>query len=91
MTTTAKLSTGGAPVNDIDIRQRIGALVDEEHHLERPGGGLSEDEQARRTRIEVALDQCWDLLRQRRTRRAAGDDPEGASERGEGVVEGYRQ
>ena len=41
--------------------------------------------------IEVALDQCWDLLRQRRARRNAGEDPDDATVRPERVVEGYQQ
>jgi hypothetical protein len=41
--------------------------------------------------IEVALDQCWDLLRQRRARRAAGKDPDEATVRPGDIVEGYRQ
>jgi hypothetical protein len=39
----------------------------------------------------VALDQCWDLLRQRRARRDAGQDPDAATVRSERVVEGYQQ
>jgi len=41
--------------------------------------------------IEVALDQCSDLLRQRRARRASGQDPDEAIVRAEAVVEGYQQ
>ena len=41
--------------------------------------------------MEVALDQCWDLLRQRRARRHAGQDPDAAGVRPEGVVEDYEQ
>ena len=41
--------------------------------------------------LEVALDQCWDLLRQRRARREAGLAPDDATVRSEGVVEGYQQ
>ena len=80
-------------MDDQEIVRRIGALADEEHELERShaGSGLADDELARLRAIEVALDQCWDLLRQRRARRAAGQDPDGAEVRAEGVVEGYRQ
>lgn len=72
---------------------RISRLADEEHELERSrsGVGLSDDELSRLRQIEVALDQCWDLLRQRRARRAAGQDPDEATVRPENVVEGYRQ
>jgi Protein of unknown function (DUF2630) len=63
-------------------------LVDEEHALERAGAGLSVDEAARLRSIEVALDECWELLCQRRARRDAGEDPESTVPRCESVVEG---
>jgi len=80
-------------MDDIDIVHRIDALSDEEHALERSHQGepLSEDELGRLRAIEVALDQCWDLLRQRRARRSAGEDPDEATARPEGVVERYWQ
>jgi hypothetical protein len=81
-------------MDDAEIVQRIGQLADEEHTLERSskaGVGLSEDDAARLRRVEVALDQCWDLLRQRRARRAAGRDVDDAAVRPENVVEGYKQ
>lgn len=80
-----------------DILQRIQALVDEEHRLREPGegeaGGAAESEkrQARLRHVEEALDQCWDLLRQRRAKAKAGDDPEEAAVRPANEVEGYRQ
>ena len=40
-------------------------------------------------RLEVTLDQCWDLLRQRRARRSAGLNPDEATVRDEKTVEGY--
>jgi hypothetical protein len=80
-------------VDDSEIVRRIGQLADEEKNLEQShvGKGLSDDELNRLRSVEVALDQCWDLLRQRRARRGAGRDPEDAEVRPEGVVEGYRQ
>ena len=80
-------------MTDEEIITRISHLVEEEHELENSkiGEGLSTDEAQRLKQIEVGLDQCWDLLRQRRARRAAGMDPEAAEARSEGVVEGYRQ
>jgi hypothetical protein len=80
-------------MDDLDIVERIGRLSDEEHRLERSHQGepLSDDELERLRTIEVALDQCWDLLRQRRARRTAGQDPDQASERPGPVVEGYQQ
>lgn len=78
---------------DAEVVRRINELADEEHRLERShaAGGLADDEQARLRDIEVSLDQCWDLLRQRRARRSSGLDPEGAVVRSEDVVEGYEQ
>ena len=80
-------------MDDKQVMDRIGALVEEEHTLERQavGEGLDKTQQARLHEVEVALDQCWDLLRQRRARRNAGQDPEDAQVRPEGTVEGYLQ
>jgi hypothetical protein len=80
-------------MDDADIARRITALVEEEHRLERShaGEGLSDEELARLRSVEVALDQCWDLLRQRRARRRAGQDPEGVAVRPPEVVERYQQ
>jgi len=80
-------------MDDRQILDRVGALVEEEHTLERQatGDGLDEAQQARLHEVEVQLDQCWDLLRQRRARRNAGQDPDAASVRPEGTVEGYLQ
>ena len=80
-------------MDDREITAEINHLVEAEHALERKhvGEGLSEDETSRLRAVEVQLDQCWDLLRQRRARRAAGQDPDVASSRKAGVVEGYLQ
>jgi len=80
-------------MDDAEIVRRIRALADEEHALEQThaGTGLSREELARLRETEVALDQCWDLLRQRRARRNAGQDPDEAEVRPENVVEGYQQ
>ena len=80
-------------MEEIEIVQRIGVLVDDEHALERAhaGSAPSEEEVARLRAIEVALDQCWDLLRQRRARREAGQNPNDAALRPERIVEGYQQ
>lgn len=80
-------------MDETEIVQRIGELVEDEHAMERAHAGspLSEPEVARREAIEVALDQCWDLLRQRRARREMGQDPDDAQVRQAGVVEGYQQ
>jgi hypothetical protein len=80
-------------VDDVDIVHHISQLADEEHALERAHAGepLPPQDVARLRDIEVALDQCWDLLRQRRARRDAGEDPGTADVRPESVVEGYQQ
>jgi hypothetical protein len=80
-------------MDDVEIVRRISELTEEEHRLERShiGEGLSDGERERLRAVEVALDQCWDLLRQRRARRSAGQDPDEATVRTESVVESYRQ
>jgi hypothetical protein len=79
-------------MDDAQLVQRIDALVEEEHSLERGGGGEISDTDRRRLHdIGVQLDQCWDLLRQRRARRNAGLDPDDAQVRPEQVVEKYSQ
>ncbi|NUS43181.1 MAG: DUF2630 family protein [Mycobacteriaceae bacterium] len=74
-------------MDDKQISDRIGALIDEEHALERAG----DPDRSRLGAIEVELDTCWDLLRQRRARRVAGADPDDAQPRTERTVEGYLQ
>lgn len=74
-------------MNDNEISSRIGELIDEEHKLER---GSTTDVQRLKS-LEVELDRCWDLLRQRRARRSAGEDPNDAEVRPADVVEGYLQ
>ncbi|SHE45730.1 DUF2630 family protein [Streptoalloteichus hindustanus] len=80
-------------MTDDDVMNRIQKLVEEEHQLrERAvGEGVSEDETARLRRLEEALDQCWDLLRQRRARRDTGQNPDEARPRPPAEVEGYLQ
>jgi Protein of unknown function (DUF2630) len=80
-------------MDDAEVIRRIGALVDEEHQLERTtsGGGPDEETAARLSELEVALDQCWDLLRQRRARRETGENPDEAAVRPPDVVERYQQ
>jgi len=78
-------------MDDQKILSQIKSLVDEEHNLREStaSDGLSDQEQARLNSLEVSLDQCWDLLRQRRARRSAGLNPEGAEVRDETTVERY--
>ncbi len=80
-------------MDDAEVLQRIHDLVDEEHGLERRhvGAEPAPGEVERLADLEVQLDQCWDLLRQRRARRRAGQDPDEATARSEDTVEHYRQ
>ena len=80
-------------MDDAEIVRRIDDLVNEEHRLERDhaADGLSDTDRERLQAVEVQLDQCWDLLRQRRARRSAGQDPGGAEVRDPEVVEHYQQ
>jgi hypothetical protein len=75
------------------IVHRITELMDREHELRsshESGPGLSDDERAQLGDIEVQLDQCWDLLRQRRARREF-DEPDDSAVRDADVVERYQQ
>jgi hypothetical protein len=80
-------------MDDHDLISHIDRLVAEEHGLRQKaeGQGLADDDKNRLESVEVALDQCWDLLRQRRALRNKGDDPDSAEVRDPGTVEGYRQ
>ncbi|HZA18491.1 MAG: DUF2630 family protein [Actinomycetota bacterium] len=75
-----------------DLLGRIRELVNAEHDLrERRGRDelSSDEERSQLAALEVQLDQCWDLLRQRRARAAAGLDPDEAQVRPPDEVEGY--
>jgi Protein of unknown function (DUF2630) len=76
-----------------DVLTNIEALSHEEHELrEREGQQLLSDAERERLRwVEERLDQCWDLLRQRRARARAGLDPDQASAREVDTVEHYQQ
>ncbi|ARQ67836.1 DUF2630 family protein [Streptomyces marincola] len=78
-------------MSEKDILDRVGELVAEERALrERAvGRGLQEAEEERLGDVEVRLDQCWDLLRQRRARTEFGRDPDEAVLRPGPEVEGY--
>jgi hypothetical protein len=81
-------------MDDKEILHRISALVDEEHGLRtraQAGQIDSAEEHDRLRDLEVALDQCWDLLRQRRAARESGADPNAAQARPVSEVEGYLQ
>jgi len=81
-------------MDDKQILGNIDELIRTEHELRArlAAGELSSDEERTRLRAaEEALDQCWDLLRQRRARRDFGENPEAAAARPVGEVEGYWQ
>ena len=78
-------------MDDQDVIARIEALATEEHDLfaKESRGEATQKERARLKEIELGLDQLYDLLRQRRARRAAGLDPDEAAPRDVDTVEGY--
>jgi hypothetical protein len=76
--------------DDRTVRERIQDLVKEEHRLYEEGP-MSDEERRRLADVEVELDQCWDLLRQRRALRETGQDPSQAHVRPPEVVENYEQ
>jgi hypothetical protein len=78
-------------VDDKTILDRINDLVSEEHELRSNRGALDGDGRRRLDALERQLDQCWDLLRQRRAREEYGEDPNEAHERSIDEVESYLQ
>jgi len=80
-------------MDDSQIHVSIESLVAEEHELwsRESSGSATEDDRRRLEQVRLALDQCWDLLRQRRARRDAGQDPDTAAARPPDVVERYEQ
>ncbi|HET8873016.1 MAG TPA: DUF2630 family protein [Gaiellaceae bacterium] len=80
-------------MDDPKVHDAIEELVAEEHDLwQRESSGDASDADRRRLKeVKVSLDQCWDLLRQRRALREAGLDPSAADVRRREVVEGYEQ
>lgn len=75
---------------DKSVLARIGELVAHEHRLQGQAT-MSDEEQENLRRVEIELDQCWDLLRQRRALREVGQDPENARVRPADIVEKYEQ
>ena len=76
-------------MGDSSILGHISELVEEERLL-RADAGKADHNAARLRHIEEQLDQCWDLLRQRRAKREFGANPETAAERDARTVEGYK-
>ncbi len=80
-------------MDDVEILKHIEALVNEEHDLTQQWqqGSLSGERHQRMRQLEVSLDQCWDLLRQRRALRDAHLNPDEAQVRDADIVERYKQ
>ncbi|MCW2969194.1 MAG: hypothetical protein JWO23_321 [Solirubrobacterales bacterium] len=84
-------------MDDQSILARIEDLVKEEHALQEKEDADAvrsealEDERRRLDAVSVELDRCWDLLRQRRALRSAGQDPDKAQARDSDTVEKYWQ
>ena len=81
-------------MDDKQILGHIDELIKAEHELRQQAaeGKLPSDEERTRLRsVEESLDQCWDLLRQRRARREFGEDPADTAARPAPEVEGYMQ
>lgn len=80
-------------MDDRDVISRINDLVREEHELRErtTPHGLDDVARERLAELEQALDQCWDLLRQRRAKQEYGDNPDEARTRPANQVEGYLQ
>ena len=80
-------------MDDAQVQQRIEELVAEEHRLwdAESSGNATEDDGRRLEELKVGLDQCWDLLRQRRALEQYGQDPDLAEPRSTETVENYQQ
>ena len=81
-------------MDDKEIFRTIGDLINTEHDLRArlAAGDLTNEQEHEQLRaVEEQLDQCWDLLRQRRARREFGENPEEAASRPASEVEGYLQ
>ena len=78
------------PTTDGSVLGRIQSLAHEEEQLY-GHAELSDRDQVRLEEIRVALDQCWDLLRQRRARREFGQNPDGATVRPTSVIDSYQR
>ena len=75
---------------DQSVLKSIHRLAEEEHRLY-SHEALTDADRERLAKINVELDQCWDLLRQRQALRDAGDNPDKAQVRPPEIVENYEQ
>jgi len=80
----------GIDKTDGSVLGQIGRLVKEEEHLYGKNE-VTEEDRGRLAQLKIELDQCWDLLRQRRALREFGDDPNKAKVRPAKIVENYEQ
>jgi hypothetical protein len=81
-------------MDDKEILTTVDDLIKTEHDLRArlaAGELTSEQEHEQLRTVEEQLDQCWDLLRQRRARREFGEDPSGSATRPANEVEDYLQ
>ena len=84
-------------MSDESIAAQIDRHVSEEKELRRREQADRDDDQSleadrgRLGAVEVELDRCWDLLRQRRALKEFDRDPDDAEARGAGTVENYEQ
>jgi hypothetical protein len=80
-------------MSDSTLQDRIQELVDEERQLTGAAvdGGPDPERHTRLQELQVELDTCWDLLRQRKAHEEFGLDPDDTSPRGADVVENYEQ
>ncbi len=80
-------------MEDAEVLKEVQRLVAAEHELlqRSPRDGLDPEERERLRSLEVSLDQCWDLLRQRRARREFGENPDNAKVRDARTVEKFQQ
>jgi uncharacterized protein DUF2630 len=94
LATAGRAPAYGMSMEDKEILTRIDGLIQTEHELREQlaAGKLSSEQEKQRLRsAEEALDQCWDLLRQRRARREFGESPDSVAARPVPEVEGYQQ
>jgi len=90
------MRVASSPMSDESIAANIERLVSEEHDLRRreqtePDDDALANDRARLREVQVELDRCWDLLRQRRAREEFGLDPDDAEVRSADTVERYQQ
>ncbi len=84
-------------MSEESIAAKIDRLVNEEKELrgreqtDRDDEDALEADRERLRAVEVELDQCWDLLRQRRAKEEFDQNPDEAKARSAGTVENYKQ